>query len=136
MEWKGILQYKLVDKLVVPVNDIVEWAKWFEKANRHVGITSVGPLTVSTVFLGIDHGWGKKSKFFETMIFGDQDQLVDFGNDHKRLISSDLDYQERYETWAEAEEGHKRACQWARDYLDKLNLTLSQKESWDANAQE
>lgn len=32
--------------------------------------------SVSTVFLGIDHGWGGEPKFFETMVFGGKyDQL-------------------------------------------------------------
>jgi hypothetical protein len=49
-------------------------------------------ILVSTVFLGLDHGWGDDEDplLFETMVFGgpnDQDCI-------------------RYTTWAEAERGH------------------------------
>ncbi len=65
--------------------------------------------TVSTVFLGIDHGHNfseYKREYqpilFETMIwFVDQRRKGDFGNW--------LDYQRRYRTYAEAEWGHWEA---------------------------
>lgn len=64
--------------------------------NRHIGHTVVGNAEVSTVFLGIDHGFGRGEPIlFETMIFG---------GEHNG-------YQERYCTWKEAEEGHKRAVE-------------------------
>lgn len=74
---------------------LMEWARWYEKANRHAGKTTIGEVTVSTVFLGLDHSWdGKIPILFETMIFGD-DKFED--------------YQERYSTWDEAIEGHNKA---------------------------
>ena len=87
---------------VVPVADLIEWAKKFETMNRRVAETFVGraryvlrggpkPVRVSTVFLGLDHGLGGKPLWFETMVFGgklDQEQ-------------------DRYETWDEAVAGHK-----------------------------
>ena len=53
-------------------------------------------MVVSTVFLGMDHSFdGGTPVLFETMIFGGEyDQ-----------------FQERYCTWDEAEEGHKVACE-------------------------
>lgn len=39
----------------VPCEDLHEWGKWFETADRHVTLTEVGELSVSTVFLGSDH---------------------------------------------------------------------------------
>jgi len=76
---------------VVPVKDVIEREVWFEKADRRVALDKIGEVKVSTVFLGLDHGFGGKSLWFETMVFGgklDQEQA-------------------RYETWDEAVTGHK-----------------------------
>jgi hypothetical protein len=118
------LKYKLVGKLVVPCTNIVEWGLAFENGNRQVGRSQIGPLTVSTVFLGLDHGWGGKSLFFETKIFGDRDRMLEI-NGRKRLFRSEMPYTARYETWDEAEKGHKAACRWAQMQLDKLDFTLN-----------
>jgi hypothetical protein len=72
------------------VSNLIEWAKGLEKQDRRVARTSVGKVEVSTVFLGLDHSFGGKPLWFETMVFGgslDQEQ-------------------ERYTTWEEAEAGH------------------------------
>jgi hypothetical protein len=68
-----------------------------DEARKHVGwdFDNEKGITVSTVFLGIDHGFGgDRPVLFETMIFGGP------YNDH----------QVRYCTWAEAEHGHQVAC--------------------------
>ena len=81
--------------------DIMEWTRWFEKADRHVGDTQVGKLRVSTVFLGLDHSFtGGTPILFETMIFGAEEE-----------------YQERYATWQEAEAGHQLAVQIAEQKI-------------------
>lgn len=50
--------------------DVVRWAQWFEKSNRRVARTTVGPYEVSTIFLGLDHGWGcAVPVLWETMVF-------------------------------------------------------------------
>lgn len=73
---------------------LAEWASWFEENKRRVGRTEIGDVTVSTVFLGLDHNWGRgRPLLFETMIFGGPHD----------------EYQERYSTWAEAEAGHAKA---------------------------
>jgi hypothetical protein len=38
--------------------DLLTWARWFETADRRVAVTEVGVYSVSTVFLGLDHGFG------------------------------------------------------------------------------
>ena len=124
--WRGVLQGKLgPGKIVVPVEDTLEWATWYESAReeRIVGSTQIGPLHVSTVFLGLDHGWGDHPRWFETMVFGDRDVMWSFAG-RKRLFRTTLDYQRRYETWAEAEAGHREACEWARGELDKIDAQL------------
>lgn len=79
----------------MPVSDVLEWADWFEQADRHVADTHLDSgVRVSTVFLGLDHNfWGKGPPIlFETLVFG-----------------GPLDQQmERYCTWDEADRGHTK----------------------------
>jgi hypothetical protein len=50
-----------------------KWGVWFEHSRgvRVVGRTKIGRVTVSTVFLGLDHGWNPKGPpiLWETMVF-------------------------------------------------------------------
>ena len=70
-----------------------EWAKAM-KTDRHIGDTKLwfGRLRISTVWLGLDHGFkpGGKPVIFETMVFNGDDSLE----------------QERYSTIDEALAGH------------------------------
>lgn len=77
-------------KTVVIENDLLKWAEWFQKTERQVSLTWVIDIRISTVFLGLDHGYGDKQCWFETMIFGGKHS----------------GYQKRYTTWEEAEAGH------------------------------
>lgn len=85
-------RYKLVGRRPVPVKDPLEWARWFETGDRRVAHTSVGAISVSTVFLGLDHNFLGRGDplLFETMVFGGPLNLE----------------QERYSTWEDAERGH------------------------------
>ncbi len=89
-------KYILDGHEVVACIDLLEWAGWFEKADRHVTKTMIGDIRVSTVFLGLDHNYGDGAPvLFETMIFGgkfDQEMW-------------------RYSTWEEAEKGHEKAVE-------------------------
>lgn len=98
-------KYILRDGEVVPV-DLITWAKWFESApERRIkrdtikrdGVT----YAVSTVFLGLDHGFDSEHPLlFETMVFA--------GSDHADL------YCDRYETMEQARAGHDMACKQVR----------------------
>lgn len=94
--------YILKGKTPVKV-DLMTWATWFEKAERHVAETGIRDRLstkpyISTVFLGLDHSFGDGPPLlFETMIFG---------GEHDQ-------WQERCSTWDEAEAMHKRACELA-----------------------
>lgn len=82
---------------------LMEWARWFETADRHVARDVVGDRSVSTVFLGIDHNFGAgEPLLFETMVF-DPDW-------------NDL-WSDRCSTWEQAEEMHNRGCDFARQSL-------------------
>lgn len=101
-------RYILRDHAAIPCPDLYEWARWFETANRHVGVDEIGNVRVSTVFLGLNHQWGRGPPLlYETMIFG-----------------GPLDGEMwRYTRWDEAETGHKAALAAviaARDVVIKL----------------
>jgi hypothetical protein len=87
--------YILKGKTPKRIDNFIEWAIQFEKQNRVVKQTQIQDVRVSTVFLGLDYGYGGQPLLFETMIFGGE-------NDG---------YCDRYATWEEAEEGHQRACE-------------------------
>lgn len=77
-------------------DNLLQWAEWFENAERHVAkttMTKLGtPIEVSTVFLGLDHRMGGPGKplLFETLVFG-----------------GPMDgHMDRCCTWQEAEEQH------------------------------
>jgi hypothetical protein len=79
---------------IAAINSLA-WAQWFETADRVVASTTIGAARVSTVFLGIDHRFGKGPPLlFETMVFGG-------AMDGEANRSS---------TWAEAEEHHAAMC--------------------------
>jgi hypothetical protein len=77
----------------VKCDDLMWWAWWFETADRHVRDTARDDVRVSTVFLGIDHGFSDDGPvLFETMLF----------------VNGSGEQMERYCTWDEAEAGHER----------------------------
>jgi hypothetical protein len=97
---------------VKSVTDIFVWAAWFEKADkfeeRRVAFSTIGTVKVSTVFLGLDHGFGMTEEpvLWETMVFGGYyDQTC-----------------ERYTSKAAAQEGHERICQLVTIASRKLPL--------------
>lgn len=93
------------DGKVVPITDINEWGAWFGTHDRVVKQTRVLGVWVSTVFLGLNHNFYDNSEplIFETMIFG----------------GAEDQYQDRYSTREQAEEGHKRAVRLAIKTLPK-----------------
>ena len=77
---------------------LLEWATWFETANRTVARSEVAGLTISTVFMGLNQSMGiGPPLLFETMVF-DETEPID-------------SMQIRYATWAEAETGHMDICE-------------------------
>ena len=87
-------KYILKGKTPVAVADLHTWARWFERADRQVDFSIVGPAQISTVFLGLNHNFFNRAGppiLFETMVFGGPYD----GN------------QDRYSTWEEAERGHE-----------------------------
>jgi len=90
------MHYRLKGREVVPCT-MMEWAVWLEENRdaRTIAYWEFKSCNVSTVFLGLDHGWGGRLAVFETMVFG----------------GALNDTQERYATYDEAEKGHMKWCQ-------------------------
>ncbi len=77
--------------------DINEWGSWRESASDpcRVGDDDVCGYCVSTVFLGIDHSFGRGPPIlWETMVFGEG--------------HLDMDMDRCGGTWEQAEEMHRR----------------------------
>lgn len=97
-----------------PIAGALEWATLFEGEFRqytHLD-TKVGPLRVSTIWLGLDHSFQSYAEIlgeptppiliFETMVFA-----------WKTSGGHDL-YADRYSTIEQAVAGHWRTVRWAR----------------------
>jgi len=99
--------YKLdKHKNVIP-SSMEEWSTFIEGTlptnYKHVGDDTINGHRISTVFLGLCYNFSSRDNtpiVFETMVFPNNRSAI---------------YQERYATWKEAEEGHKRAIQWVKD---------------------
>jgi hypothetical protein len=92
----------------VPV-DVLTWGAWMEDfEQRVVGRTAVAEgVDVSTVFLGMNLQFGEGPPLlFETMVRWEDGPLNQ--------------EQERYPTWAEAEQGHARMVARVRDAIKDL----------------
>lgn len=100
---------------VVEEPDTMKWAKWLEQHHPcHVARTDLpNGITVSTIFLGIDHGMpflpDYEPELFETMAY-----------DRTANRQSFYDEQWRYPTWAAAAEGHLAAVAIFRRRYPKL----------------
>jgi len=107
----GLRHYRLnPDHSVEPVDvrldeNLAQWARLIGSGDWRVDWTEVGPgLFVSTIFLGLDHSFGRGPPLlFETMTF---DDYGDGG-------------QWRYSTWDEAVAGHADAVAKLRAKLTK-----------------
>jgi hypothetical protein len=86
--------YKLEGTKIVPCS-LNEWSKFLSSNNRSLGNDSDHGITVSTVFLGLDHNFSKEGPpiLFESMSFG-----------------ADEEDCERYDTYQNAMIGHRILC--------------------------
>lgn len=91
---KLIYYYKLNEDKTISETDLEQFCQIMKPENtaaRQVDRTTIGDLTVSTVFLSMDQGEcnGRYPKVFESMVFPDCEICV------------------RYSTWDEAVIGHQ-----------------------------
>ena len=99
MEWAG--HYRLnPDHSVEPFEikseaDLIEWARGLGRKDWRVGYDKIAPgISVSTIFLGLDHNFRMHGPplLFETMVF------TDYGGEEMW----------RWSTWDEAAAAHQR----------------------------
>lgn len=97
----------------VPERNVLRWGRWMGKHNleRIVARTLVGPYTVSTVFLGIDHGFFGEPRLWETMSF-----LTEVDNEGFHKSVDDLPFR-RWAYREEALRGHEEAVEEVRAVL-------------------
>lgn len=83
------------------------WARFIEDiSKRRVAEDFTKHYHISTVFLGLDHSWGRGPPIlFESMVFERQAEIQEvFGK--LRPVHEDVE-QWRYATWDDAVTGHK-----------------------------
>lgn len=108
----SIGKYILDGHMPILCEDVIEWGRWLENADRHVALDELPPpidRQVSTVFLGLDQNFWTEDHtplLFETMVFRQGDDEA-FPNDRESVD----EYTRRYTTWEEAEQGHKQVIQ-------------------------
>ena len=87
-------------------SDAASWAQWFHE-NRlacRVGLNHFDNVTISTVFLGLDHNFnGGHPHLFETMLFYKKDSVECC----------------RCTTWTQALDQHKHMIEFARNSLPR-----------------
>lgn len=114
----------LPDRTIVEV-EMMQWARWFNTADRHIGLTETELHRISTVFLGLDHSWGRGPPIlFETMVFdkeGYESSLI------KNFIVHDDHECVRYSSFDDAEAGHAAMV---RRYL-KLEADAAARMRWE-----
>jgi hypothetical protein len=90
-------RHYILDESKTPVAvDLMAWVSFIDRDRNRVALDERGDVTVSTVFLGLDHSFTPGDGppvLWETMIFG---------GEH-------AGYQERYTSHVGAVEGHARA---------------------------
>lgn len=95
-----------------------------------VALTYVGPYEVSTVWLGVDHHFGRGPlAIFETMVFAREEIADERGRhwDH---------YQDRYATEAEATGGHQRIVELLEEHFNARARTVSPEDMPAADVRE
>lgn len=108
----------------VKLCNLMTWARWLEAASKmpgpqgqptakHVAYDDLGAVRISTVFIGMDHGFGQGKLWFETMVFA---------ADTFRELDGMM---QRYATYEQAEAGHKFLLAVAKGEVSKLREEVS-----------
>lgn len=112
-------------KEVLPCPNFIEWAEWFATTERTLCKTEIKEFLISTVFLGVDLGYGPNEEplVFETMIFGETqdtkllDSIVE--------LRQTLPYQWRYFSYDDAMAGHVKACELLKALVDRADAEVA-----------
>jgi len=100
--------FKLIGKMAVQCDSLMEWAEWIGSSTKRVAFDEIEGVEVSTIFLGLNHNFSGKGDplLFETMVF--------FPEEGSGTMW-------RYFTWAEAEAGHKEILDSVKQQLAEAN---------------
>jgi hypothetical protein len=125
------MRYKMDEQgKIIPVEDILEWVAWYADADRTIGKTQIGELTVSTVFLAMSHRSNNFTEegddyLFETMVFGPDELLQKLHAESPEVDTSIFaklfgmtDIQRRYRTAEEARLGHAAIVGAVREIME------------------
>ena len=93
---------------------LFEWALWMEGGHRRIAYNQIDDHEVSTVFMGLDHGYGSRPLWYETMVFAPPKPTPIFGK--IRMIRPSI-WGERCETRAHALLMHEEGKRWLENYL-------------------
>ena len=126
------VHYILKNGIAMPTYDRNEWLKQFGNADlRRVALTEIHHHTVSTVFLGIDHGLGR-SEFpvlFETMVFKGEHSLktVDDGQSVAFQDEATQEWRDmqRYSFYGDAIQGHHETVRAIEKQFGELQERVS-----------
>jgi hypothetical protein len=108
------------DHRLVPEPDLLTWARWMEESDRHVAQDLIGPYSVSTVFLGLDHDFLPMRGSLQPLIF--ETMLFDQSREERSpwfscTFHPSFNFQRRYRSWGEAKAGHEYAVKIATRML-------------------
>lgn len=117
----------------IPCSDVLEWARWFETADRKVARTEVLGVTVSTVFMGItmcspSFDDDSIDYLFEMMVFGADELIEQISGSTTDDVNSIFgkffgftEVQKRYKTYDEAKAGHEEMVKFVTQVLASRN---------------
>ena len=104
----------------VPCPDLHKWAKWMETGNRescHL-VDHVGPLIISTVFLGLDHSFGNGPPIlWELMVFSEDSREWE---EH---------HTQRFTHMKDAHEFHRGYVEGLREKFKNTSVTLRETDN-------
>lgn len=112
---------------------LLVWARWSEHSERRVLTTNLGPVLVSTIFLGLDHQYGEGPPLiFETMLFHSKTRVFDgpFGpRRYRPEWTRDEQTTWRYSTMEEAKRGHRVIVERVREFHSKSRVRTTEFET-------
>lgn len=105
----------------VQCDDLLEWAQWMQDAERTVALTHFGDgsIDVSTVFLGLDHSFGRAAPvLWETMVFVKEGVTIE----------GIAGYMDRYTSREDALQGHAAICAYVQRAIDARRAAVLVRE--------
>jgi len=129
------IEHRILDENGEPQPaSLMEWALWMEGGHRRIAYDRIEDHEVSTIFLGLDHGY-LRPFWWETMVFAPAKPTDFFGR--TRMLRPSL-WGQRCETKAQALLMHEEGKKWLENYLqnERQNLQVRSEDQVDGGSQE